>query len=176
MNLWGFQPWKVFDFLLENSSMDIACPAIQSVGVASQWTAWSSTATASHQSAQQLQSCHSVLESGLQICKPACPCTGMREASKGKDATTFFCKTREMTSLLTFPRRQSSLRRAAAHYNCLRDVEKARTSPLHQPESHGLVPPFSEILLFLFVFFVFNFGVIPYSSARNIGFSYGNLV
>ena len=51
-----------------------------------------------------------------------------------------------MTSLLTSPRRKSSLLRAGAHHNCLWDVKEARTSPLHHPESHRLGTPFSQIL------------------------------
>jgi hypothetical protein len=73
----------------------------------------------------------------------------------------FSAKPHEMTSVRTSPGSQSSILRAGAHRNGLRDVEEARTSPLHYPESHWLAAPVSQILQKKPV------GIHPYSSARN---------
>ena len=71
---------------------------------------------------------------------------GTRDPAVGEEITTVFCKTREMTSFGTTPRRQTCRLRAGAHRDGLRDIAEARTSPLHQPESHRLGTPFSQIL------------------------------
>ncbi len=71
---------------------------------------------------------------------------GTRDPAAGEEITAFFCKTCKMTSLGTTPRRQTCRLRAGAHRGGLRDIEEARTSPLHHPESHRLVTPFSQIL------------------------------
>ncbi len=65
--------------------------------------------------------------------------------AKGMTSTIFFRKTREMTSVQTSPGSQSSLQRAGALRNGLQDVEEARTSPLHHPESHRLATPFHKV-------------------------------
>jgi hypothetical protein len=70
---------------------------------------------------------------------------GTRDPAVGEESTAFFCKTQKMTSLETTPRRQTYPLRAGAHRNGLLDVEEARTSPLHHPESHRLGTPFSQI-------------------------------
>ena len=71
---------------------------------------------------------------------------GTRDPAVGEEITAFFCKTRKMTSLGTTPRRQTCRLRAGAHRDGLLDIEEARTSPLHHPESHRLGTPFSQIL------------------------------
>jgi hypothetical protein len=71
---------------------------------------------------------------------------GTRDPAVGEEITAFFCKTRKMTSLGTTPRRQTCRLRAGAHRDGLRDIAEARTSPLHQPESHRLATLFSQIL------------------------------
>jgi hypothetical protein len=71
----------------------------------------------------------------------------------GEEITTFFCKTREITSLCTSPRRQPCLLRAGAHWHGLLDVAETRTSLLHHPQSHRLATPFSLILQKISVLF-----------------------
>ena len=79
----------------------------------------------------------------------------------GEKSTKKFRKTREMTFLPRCRRRQPGLPRAGAHRNGLREVEEARTSPLHPQKSHRLVPPFSDFLLKYLVYFTGKFGKYP---------------
>ncbi len=62
----------------------------------------------------------------------------------GVELSKIFRKTREMTSLLISPRRQTCLLGAGAHSNGLQDVAEARPSPLHHRESHRLATQFSQ--------------------------------
>ncbi len=73
---------------------------------------------------------------------------GTSDHAVGEEITAFkfFCKTRKMTSLGTTHRKQTCRLRAGAHRDGLRDVEEARTSPLHHPESHRLGTSFSHFL------------------------------
>ena len=73
-------------------------------------------------------------------------------AERGEQIAKNFRKTRKMTSLATPPRRKSSVPRAGAHRNGLRDVEEARTSPLQPPESRRLDAPIRYFLREVLVF------------------------
>ena len=110
-------------------------------------------------SAHQLQEGQSVFEPGPLRSKqavitpssqPACLVAVRRE---GEKCTKIFRKTRKITSLGSSLRRNPSVPRAGAHRNGLRDVKKARTSPLLPPESRRLEAPFSDFLRKAFVFF-----------------------
>ena len=119
------------------------------------------SAGTSNQSAGKLQESQSVFEQG-RLSKPACTISPRRQpacivtvqgkARGGEQITKIFRKTRKMTSLATPPRRKPRLPRAGAHSNGLRDVEEARTSPLHPPESRRLDAPIRYFLRKVLVF------------------------
>jgi hypothetical protein len=124
-----------------------------------------------HQKSQLQERKWKFFESGSPFSEPACIFTDRREASQGEKSTVFFRKTREMTSILTFPCRQPRLSRAGAHRNGLWDVKETRTSPLHLPENRSLALLIPDFLCYGKIrYFAETFGMIPTSSARNTDF------